>query len=184
MGGLIALGHCVQDRAVLPDRRLPDLLVLSAPGIDDDAAAWKHALAPILARIAPHLRIANGVSPEMLSRDPARQEAARTDPLMINTSTTAFGARLFEEQARVRAAAARLSIPALVIHGLDDPIVPPPSTEPLARLPGVTRRAYAGVRHELHHEAEGPQIMADVIAWIDGRLGELAAFVPGPAAGV
>ena len=165
MGGLIALGYCVSDRP------LPDLLVLSAPGIADDLAAWKHALAPILARIAPHLSLSNGIRPEMLSRDPARQEAARTDPLMLNASTTAFGARAFEEQARVRAAVGRVSIPTLVIHGLDDPIVPAPATESLATLPGITRRSYAGVRHELHNEPEGPQILADVIAWIDERLG-------------
>jgi alpha-beta hydrolase superfamily lysophospholipase len=164
MGGLIALGYCVSDRP------LPDLLVLSAPGIADDLAAWKHALAPVLARIVPHLSLANGIPPEMLSRDPARQAAARTDPLMLNTSTTAFGARAFEEQVRTREAAARLSIPTLVIHGLDDPVVPPPATEPLAILPGVTRRAYAGIRHELHNEPEGPQILADVVAWIDERL--------------
>jgi len=170
IGGLIALGYCVQDRAVLPDRPLPDLLVLSAPGIADDLAAWKHALAPILARIAPRLSISSGIRPEMLSRDPARQEAARTDPLVFSTSTTALGAQAFEEQARVREAAGRVSIPTLVIHGLDDPIVPPAATEPLAALLGVTRRAYAGIRHELHNDPEGPRILADVIAWIDDRL--------------
>jgi alpha-beta hydrolase superfamily lysophospholipase len=164
MGGLIALGYA------LADRPRPDLLVLSAPGIDDNIGAWKHSLARILARLDPRLRISNGVRPEMLSRDPARQEAARTDPLMLSASTTAFGARAFEEQDRVREAATGLAIPTLVIHGLDDPIVPPASTEPLAAVPGVTRRAYAGIRHELHNEPEGPQVLADVIAWIDDRL--------------
>lgn len=180
MGGLIALGYCASDRP------LPDLLVLSAPGIDDNGAAWKHLLAPIIGRLVPHVRFPNGIPPEMLSRDPARREAARTDPLMLTSSTAAFGARFFEEQARVRAAAARLSIPTLVIHGLDDPIVPPRSTEPLADLPGVTRRAYAGIRHELHNEPEGPRILADVIAWIDGNLAAAPnpAVVPNPAAAV
>ncbi|TAK00600.1 MAG: alpha/beta hydrolase [Chloroflexota bacterium] len=185
MGGLIALGYAVSRRP------LPDLLVLSAPGIDDNAPGWKHAVAPVLARILPGLRIANGIPPEMLSRDPARQAAARTDPLMLNASTTRFGARFFEEQARVRAAAASLSVPTLVIHGLDDPIVPPASSEPLAAIPGVTRRTYAGIRHELHNEPEGPRILADVIAWIDARLDEreaaaraTASSAPEPAAAV
>jgi len=173
MGGLIALGHCVAETP----RSLPDLLVLSAPGIDDNAPRWKHAAAPILGRIVPHLRIDNGIPPDVLSRGLARQEATRTDPLMQNDTTTGFGARFFEEQGRVRDAAARLSVPALVIHGLDDPIVPPRSSEPLATLPGVTRRAYAGVRHELHNEPEGPQILGDVIAWIDERLAPSATGV-------
>lgn len=164
MGGLIALGYA------LSDRPRPDLLVLSAPGIDDDLAGWKHKLAPILARVAPKLRIANGITPSMLSRDERRQEAARTDELMVGTSTAKLGAEAFAEQARVRAAASTLSVPTLVIHGLDDPIVPARATEPLGDIAGVTRRTYPGVRHELHNEPEGPAVIADVIAWIDGQL--------------
>ena len=164
LGGLISLGYA------LSDRPKPDLLVLSAPGIDDDLAAWKHRLAPILARILPKVRIANGIAPSMLSRDAQRQEAARTDPLMLNSSTTRLGALSFAEQARVRTAAPTLTVPTLVIHGLDDPIVPARATEPLADIGGVTRRTYPGIRHELHNEPEGPAIIADVIAWIDGQL--------------
>jgi len=174
MGGLIALGYAISDRP------RPDLLVLSAPAIDDDAAAWKHLLAPILARIAPRLRIANGIPDAMLARDPARQEEARTDPLMIRASTARFGAEFFAEQARVRAASPSLSVPTLVIHGLADPIVPSRVTEPLAAIPGVTRLTYPGVRHELHNEPEGPGVLGDVIAWIDGQLGALMAAQPTP----
>ena len=164
MGGLIALGYAVSDRPP------PDLLVLSAPGIDADVPAWKRAIAPVAARVLPHLRIPNGIDPSALSRDPARQEAVRTDPLMVTSSTTGFGARFFEEQARVRAEASKLSIPVLVIHGLDDPLVPARVTESFGVLPSVTRRTYAGIRHELHNEPEGPEILAEVIDWIDEHL--------------
>jgi alpha-beta hydrolase superfamily lysophospholipase len=174
MGGLIALGYCVDDRPQ------PNLLVLSAPGIDDDLAAWKRAAAPILARFAPRLRIANGVRSSMLSRDRARQEAADHDPLMLGSSTTRFGALAFAAQPRVRAAIDRLAVPTLVIHGLDDPVVPARATEALGALPNVTRRTYPGVRHELHNEPEGPGVLDDVVAWIDAQLPILA----GPRAGV
>ena len=165
LGGLVALGYCQSERP------LPDLLVLSAPGIDDSIGAWKRAAAPLIARLAPRLMISNGISADMLSKVPERQRAAREDPLMLGSSTTKFGALAFAEQVRVRAAISRLSIPTLLIHGLADPIVPARSTESLASLPGVTRRSYQGVRHELHNEAEGPAIMADVIAWMDAQVG-------------
>jgi len=168
LGGLIALGYCVDDRP------LPDLLVLSAPGLDDDLAAWKRVVAPILARIAPHLRIANAIRSSMLSRDRARQEAADHDPLMLGTSTTRFGALGFAEQPRVRAAIGRVSVPTLVIHGLDDPVVPVRASEALGALANVTRRTYPGVRHELHNEPEGPGVLDDVVAWIDGQLASSA----------
>jgi alpha-beta hydrolase superfamily lysophospholipase len=166
MGGLIALGYAVSGRPA------PDLLVLSAPGIEDDLAAWKRWVAPFAARVAPKLRISNGIKSSQLSRDTARQAAADGDPLMLNASTTRFGAEAFREQPRVRAAAAALMVPTLVIHGLDDPIVPARATEPLEDLPVVTRRAYAGVRHELHNEPEGPRILDDVVTWIDAQLAE------------
>ena len=176
MGGLIALGFCVSE----PPRPLPDLLVLSAPAIDDGLAAWKHRIAPALARFVPRVRIANGVDPGLLSRDPARQEAARTDPLMVNSTTARLGALGFAEQSRVRGAMAGLSLPTLVIQGMEDAVVPARVTEPLGFQHGVIRRAYARIRHELHNEPEGPQILGDVIAWIDERL----AALPQPAGAV
>lgn len=169
MGGLIALGYA------LSDRPRPDLLVLSAPGLDDDLAAWKHAVAPILGRIAPRLRIPDGITPAMRTRDAARQAATAGDPLMLPSACTRYAALGFSEQAQVRASATRLAIPTLVIHGLDDPVVPARASEPLAALAGVTRRVYPGVRHELHNEPEGPEVIADVIAWIDARLAEREA---------
>ena len=44
--------------------------------------------------------------------------------------------------------------------------MPPASSEPLGELPGVTRREYPGIRHELHNEPEGPAIIDDVVGWI------------------
>ena len=164
LGGLITLGYC------LSDRTKPDLMVLSAPGIADSLAAWKHMAAPILARIAPKLRIPNGIGPKMRSRDEEIQHAAEVDPLIQNTSTTWLGALGFAEQRKVRDGAAHLAVPTIVIHGEDDPIIPVKSGEALAIVPGVTRRTYPGLRHELHNEPEGPSIIADVIAWIEWQL--------------
>ncbi|MEO8208498.1 MAG: lysophospholipase [Chloroflexota bacterium] len=164
LGGLIALGYAISGRPA------PTLLILSAPGIADSLAAWKHVAAPILAKIVPKFRIANGISGSMLSRDTKVQDAVEHDPLIQNTSTTWLGALGFAEQARVRDAASGLAIPTLVIHGQDDPIVPVAATEMLAGIPGVTRTTYPGIRHELHNEPEGPAIIAEVIGWIDRQL--------------
>jgi len=63
----------------------------------------------------------------------------------------------------------RLSLPTLVLHGLDDGLVPPQASERLASLPNVERRTYLGLRHELHNEPEGPVILAEVVAWLRQR---------------
>jgi acylglycerol lipase len=166
MGGLVVLGYVL---AGTP-RPLPDLLVLTSPGLDSTIADWKRAVAPILARIAPRLRIPNGFNAGDLSRDPDVDARLAADPLSQTSSTARLGAAGFAEQARVRAllsSGAQLPVPTYVIHGGEDSIVPVGASEPLVDgRPDVTRRVYPGLRHETHNEPEGASVVDDTIAWI------------------
>jgi acylglycerol lipase len=136
LGALTVLGYA------LSDRPRPELLVLSAPAVDDDLAAWKHRSAPVMARLAPRLRIPNGVTIDQLAAAPRPGMIYEEDPLVIRSTTARFGALAFAEQARVRQALARLDalpIPTLVLRGADDPGGPagpdpgvPAGTEPHA----------------------------------------------------
>ena len=160
MGGLIAAGY------LLSDRPRPDLTVLSAPGLDSTLAAWKQALAPVLGRIVPTLSVPNGVSVDTLSRDPEVGRRMLADPLNGRTSTARFAAEAIQEQRRVRQRAAAVGGPTLVIHGLDDGLVPVTASEPFEGAPGVERRTYPGLRHELHNEPEWRTVLDDVVAWL------------------
>lgn len=166
LGGLVALGYAVAD----PPRPLPDALVLSAPALDSTIPAWKQRVAAVLSRVAPTVGLANAFDGAILSRDPAVAERYLADPLNHHRTTTRFGAEAFGEQARVRAALDRLSIPTLVYHGEEDRLVPAISSEPLGRLPTVTRRTYPELRHESHNEPEGEAVIADVVAWLRSVL--------------
>jgi len=42
--------------------------------------------------------------------------------------------------------------------------------EVLASAPGVERRTYPGLRHELHNEPEGPSIIDEMIVWLRNRV--------------
>jgi alpha-beta hydrolase superfamily lysophospholipase len=167
MGGLIALGY------VLDGRARPDALVVSAPAIGAEIPLWKRLLAGPLNRFAPGLLVANGLDSSVLSRDPAVGAAYASDPLNQHKTTIRFGQEYLVEQRRVLAAVDRLSIPTLVIHGGDDELVPTASSLPLEGKPGVTRRVYPGIRHELHNEPEGPEIMGDVVDWIRDRVSRM-----------
>ena len=165
MGGLIALGYVLAE----PPRPLPDLLVLTSPGLDSTIAGWKQALAPMLSPIVPRMRIPNGFRAGDLSRDPRVDERVAADPLCISSSTTRLGAEAFGEQARMRALlTTRDSLPVLtyIIHGSDDPIVPVAASSILEGLSNVTRRVYPGLRHETHNEPEGAAVVDDTIAWM------------------
>jgi alpha-beta hydrolase superfamily lysophospholipase len=163
MGGLIVLGY------LLTDRPRPDLVVVTAPGLDSTLAGWKKALAPVLGRIAPTLAIPNGIDGSTLSRDPTVGERVAADPGCAKASTARLGAEAIAEQAKVRSGIRALRLPTLVLHGLDDGLVPSRASELLAALPNVERRTYPGLRHELHNEPEGPVIIDEVIGWIRER---------------
>lgn len=161
LGGLIVSGYC------LTARPKPDLVVLSAPALDDDLAGWKHALAALLGRVAPTMSIPNGIDGSMLSRDPSVAAKTVDDPGCVKTTTARMGAAAFAEQERARQAApGGLGVPTLVLHGLDDRLVPATASEPFEGAPGVERRTYPGLRHELHNEPEGPEIVEAIIGWL------------------
>lgn len=171
VGGLISLGYAVAD----PPRPLPDVLVLSAPALDSAIPAWKKTIARVLGSIAPTLAMKNDLDGSVLSRDPSVGAAYLADPQNQHTTTMRYGALAIAEQARVRAALSRLSIPTLVYHGEDDHLVPTDASAPLATVPGVVRRTYPLLRHESHNEPEGPAVIADVIAWLRATLEPAAA---------
>lgn len=165
MGGLVALSYALSGRTP------PRLLVLSAPAIGG-GAAWQKALAPVIARMAPGMLIPNGLKGEQLSRDPDVVEAYFADPLVFLKTTARLGNHLFSTQADVASKWDGLTIPTLVMHGGSDTIVPPVSTAPLGEIAGVERRLYPKLRHEILNEPEGPDLVAEIVVWINDQLGD------------
>jgi acylglycerol lipase len=169
LGGLVACGYVLSGK----DRLLPDLLVLSAPGLDAALPAWKKRLAYALTGVLPKLKITNGLPQGGLSRDPAVGAKADADPLCATQSTVRWGAEAFREQDRLRAllpTIAAMPVPTYVLHGSADPIVPPWATDVLEGKGNVTRVLNEGLRHEQHHEPEHEAVIGAVLAWIEGRL--------------
>ena len=163
MGGNLAAGY------VISGRPSPDLLVLSAPAFAG-GAGWQRAVAGVAAKLAPSLSIPQSLKGEQLSRDPAVGEAYFGDPLVWTKATTRLGSYLFTAMTDITAGASRIDIPTLVLHGGADTIVPPQSTAFLSDLPNVERRLYPGLRHEILNEPEGPELVQEIVDWIDARL--------------
>jgi acylglycerol lipase len=165
LGGMICAGY------LLTDRPKPDLAVLTGPALDSTVPGWKRLLVRLLGGIVPTLAIPNGIDGSTLSRDPAVAAKTVDDPRCVKTSTTRFGALALKEQARVRAGApGGFGLPTLVLHGEDDGLVPVSASEPYGGAPGVERRTYPDLRHELHNEPEGPEIIDEIVAWLRSRV--------------
>jgi alpha-beta hydrolase superfamily lysophospholipase len=167
MGALIAL------TSMLDGRPAPDLLVLSAPPLGATVPAWQRLAAPILSVLLPRMTIPNPIDGAQLSRDPEVGRAYFADPLVRPFSTPRLGNELFGAMKRARATLPHLDergVPTLVIHGGDDALVPTRLSEPLGRLACVERRVLPGLRHESLNEPEGPEVAAQIVAWVRGRL--------------
>jgi acylglycerol lipase len=163
MGGNLALGY------VLSGRPQPDLLVLSAPALGG-GARWQRTVAGVAAKLAPKLAIPSNLKGEQLSRDPAVGEAYFSDPLVYTKATPRLGAALFDAMDELNKTASTLEVPTLVLHGGADTIVPPQSTALLGDLPSVERRLLPNLRHEILNEPEGPEVVQQIIDWIDARI--------------
>lgn len=163
MGGLLALGY------TLEGRNSPDLLVLSAPALGG-GAGWQRALAGPAAKIAPKLSMPQGVKGEQLSRDPEVAEAYFSDPLVHTAATVRFGKAMFDAMDDAIAKTEHLGVPTLVLHGGSDVLVPPQSTAFMADLADCERRLYPKLRHEILNEPEGPEIVAEIVEWVDARI--------------
>ena len=164
MGGLIVTLYAESDHPQ------PDSYVLSAPALGADVSPPLRMAAAVLSRAAPGLRMGTGLKGEQLSRDAAVGDAYFADPLVSLKGTARFGNELFEAMTCAAANLDAIGVPTLVIHGGDDSIVPVGVSAPLAAVPGVERRVWPGLRHEMHNEPEQAEILAFVGAWLDDRL--------------
>ena len=115
---------------------------------------------------------------EWLSRDPAVAERWVADPLTFPAETAKLlgvrdALRLFGRPARSLPA----TLPVLLQVGSDDTLGGRRSVERLARayrtrsgLRDVTAIVYEGARHEVYNETNRDEVIADLVAWIDGHV--------------
>ena len=109
------------------------------------------------------------------SRDAKTVAATEKDELVYQPAAPARTAReLLRAIKTIRKRSAELSLPLLVLHGTADEITPPEGSKELvarASSKDKTLKLYDGLWHDLLHEPERAKVTADVIAWLDARLG-------------
>ena len=105
-----------------------------------------------------------------LSTDARVGEDYEADPLVDTRTTLGLLSEMLEAMQTVADQLAQWNHDTIVIHGLDDNIVPSSASEPIGDLPGVIRLTYPDGRHELFNEPFGPDVVAELIAWAKQRL--------------
>lgn len=164
MGGLIATRYVVDERVQ------PDLLVLSGPALGAEIPRRFRIAAPLLGRVAPTLVIKEDGDPSLLSKDDAVGETFYADPLRVPYPTAALGWGLMKAIGEAREGIDKVTMPTLVMHGGDDRLVPSNASEIFETLSNAERIVYDDLRHEIFNEAEGLEIVDEMITWINSQL--------------
>jgi alpha-beta hydrolase superfamily lysophospholipase len=168
MGGAIV--------ALLAATRQPQVqgLILSAPAVIVAGGVFPvlRRLAAVVSVVWPTLRLVH-LGCGFLSRDPAVVEGFRNDPLVFHGGfPVRTAAEILRAAGRLQTAARNLTLPLLVLHGTGDRVTDPRGSRLLVARAGSTDktlRLYPGLYHELLSEPEREQVLADLLAWLDGH---------------
>ena len=171
MGGLVAARFAAEN-LLSPAARFArdvDALVLSSPALDIGLGTGNRLLLGVLGRLAPNLRVGNGLSPQWVCRDPAVVQAYVADPLVHDRVTPRLVRFMVDSGAHVLALAPRWKVRTLLMWaGEDRCVVPAGSANFGAATPAgvVSKRPYRKLYHEIFNEPEQRDVLADLTQWL------------------
>ena len=176
---LIVLGHSmgglVAGRFVSLAMRPLQGLVLSSPAFDPGLNAFQKLLLAVLPRVAPDLRVGNGLNPELISHDPTVVAAYKADPLVHDRISARLAVFIAENGPATIAAAASWTVPTLLLYAGEDKLVNPMGSRAFAAAAPsqmVSTRCFDGLYHEIFNEA-APQreaVFDELKRWLDARF--------------
>lgn len=149
-------------------------VVLSAPALmpGSNVSPFLIGMTGFLGRVAPGLPVLE-LKSEDFSRDPKVVAAMDADPLIEGKPGPArTAAELLGALGRIQTQVASLDVPVLALHGSADRVTNPEGSKQLvqrAMASDKTLKVYDGAFHDLLHEPERDQVLADISGWLDAR---------------
>ena len=176
---LIVLGHSmgglVAARFVSLGMRRLEALVLSSPVLDPGLSAFQKLLLAVLPRLAPNLRVGNGLNPNFISHDPQVVARYKADPLVHNRISARLAVFIAQGGPATIAYAPQWTLPTLLLFAGDDKLVNPAGSRAFSSAAPanvVTSHCFESLYHEIFNEAEPArgQVLAHLKAWLDARF--------------
>ena len=170
MGGLISAAYLLDHQAELAGA------VLSAPcvKVSDSTSSTTILISKVLSALMPRFGVMR-LEAAGVSRDPAVVQAYVGDPLVYTGKITArMMAEVLKTMQRVTAEAPQITLPILLVQGSQDRLVDPHGAQMLydtVSSADKTIKIYDGLYHEVFNEPEHAQVLSDVEAWLEARLG-------------
>jgi alpha-beta hydrolase superfamily lysophospholipase len=174
---LIVLGHSmgglVAGRFVSLGIRPVDGLVMSSPALNAGMNSFQKLLVSVLPKVAPNLRVGNGVQPQYISHDPAVVAAYRNDPLVHDRISARLARFIAEAGPQTLALAPQWTVPTLLIYAGDDHLLNPQGSRDFAAAAPqqvVSAKCFDGLYHEIFNELDAAPVFAELKRWLDARF--------------
>ena len=176
---LIVLGHSmgglVAGRFVSLATRPIQALILSSPALDPGLGLFQKLLLAILPKVAPDLRVGNGLDPAFISHDPAVVAAYKADPLVHDRISARLAVFIAENGPATIASAPSWKVPTLLLYAGADKLVNPAGSRAFAQAaPKAVVNAYCFEKlyHEIFNErvADRERVFDELKRWLDARF--------------
>jgi alpha-beta hydrolase superfamily lysophospholipase len=168
-----SLGGLVAARFVSLNLRPVQGLVLSSPALDLGLNAFQKLMLAVLPRMAPDLRIGNGLNPRFISHDSAQVQAYRNDPLVHDRISGRLARFMAEAGAATRAHAPHWTVPTLLLYAGADRLVNPAGSRAFATTAPaqlVSAHCFDDLYHEIFNELDPEPVFDHLKAWLDARF--------------
>ena len=168
-----SMGGLVVGRFVSLQMRAVEGLVMSSPALDAGMNAFQKLLVSVLPKIAPDLRVGNGVKPQFISHDPAVVAAYKADPLVHDRISARLARFIAAAGPQTLALAPQWTVPTLLMYAGDDRLLNPDGSRVFAaQAPKnvVTTQCFDTLYHEIFNEKDAGPVFATLKKWLDGRF--------------
>jgi alpha-beta hydrolase superfamily lysophospholipase len=146
---------------------------MSSPALNAGMNRFQKFLVSVLPKIAPDLRVGNGVKPQFISHDPAVVAAYRNDPLVHDRISARLARFIADAGPKTLALAPQWTVATLLLYAGDDRLLNPQGSRDFsAAAPKqvVTAKCFEDLYHEIFNERDAAPVFAELKRWLDARF--------------
>jgi alpha-beta hydrolase superfamily lysophospholipase len=170
---LVLIGHSmgggIVGRFVSLNVAPVDALVMSSPALDPGLNIVQKGLLAVLPKIAPNLRIGNGLNANYICRDAAVVAAYLADPLVHDRISARLAKVIALSGAATIQSARNWVVPTLLMFAGEDKLVNPAGSRAFAAASPecVKTQAFEHMFHEIFNAPDQAQVFNVLKTWLD-----------------